>query len=92
MRWRRLEVAERETTLQLQKAEAVAMAVRSARAELRRLAGAQRAAEAEAAAATAGAAAAKQVGPPPAVGRLAGDGWLRTGCLRGAHPQLWMAT
>ncbi|EFN53576.1 hypothetical protein CHLNCDRAFT_136762 [Chlorella variabilis] len=55
-----LEVAERETTLQLQKAEAVAMAVRSARAELRRLAGAQRAAEAEAAAATAGAAAAKQ--------------------------------
>ncbi|KAL4459146.1 hypothetical protein ABPG75_014011 [Micractinium tetrahymenae] len=47
----RLELAEREATLQLQKAEAVTMAVRTARAELRRLAGLRRAAEAEAAAA-----------------------------------------
>lgn len=45
----------------MQKAEAVTTAVRAARAELRLLAGAQRAAEAEAAAAATAAAQAKQV-------------------------------
>ena len=67
----RHELAEREATLQLQKAEAVAFAVRGARTELRQLAGAQRAAEAGASAAATVAAQAQQV-------RVAGLGW----CLR----------
>jgi hypothetical protein len=54
-------VAEREATLQLQKAEAVAFAVRGARTELRQLAGAQRAKEAGASAAATVAAQAQQV-------------------------------
>ncbi|KAL4427136.1 hypothetical protein ABPG77_001140 [Micractinium sp. CCAP 211/92] len=57
---RPLELAEREATLQLQKAEAVTIAVRTARAELRRLAGLQRAAEAQAAAAAEAAARVEQ--------------------------------
>jgi hypothetical protein len=56
-----LELAEREATLQLQKAEAVGMAVRTARVELRRLAGLHRPAEAQAGAAAGAAAKAQQV-------------------------------
>lgn len=75
---RRLELAEREATLQLQKAEAVTMAVRTARAELRRLAGLQRAAEAQAAAAAEAAARVEQVRAPGGVcgaGACCGDGY-----------------
>lgn len=56
-----MELAERQATLQLQKAEATTAAVRLARTELRRLANAQREASAAAAATTAAVAHAPQV-------------------------------
>lgn len=67
-------MAERETTLQLQKAEAVGIAVRTARSELRRLAGNQRGAEAGAAAAAQAAAQLQQ--DTAAVQQQKAVGWV----------------
>lgn len=76
----RLEIAEREATMQLQRAEATTNAVRAARAELRRLSQEQRTAEqqagAAAAAQAAAAAVAKQDGA--ALKKQQASGWAPT--------------